>query len=73
MDSNLCIFWETVKKYIPAKDQQVAADHVIVDLLDNGADEEDIFEMRLLDSYMNKAVYENLSDMCEDDENYEDE
>ena len=58
-------FWETVKEYIPAKDKQTAADHVLTNLVDMGLDDITLKELEGLDSIMEQAVSEHLDD--EDD------
>lgn len=65
----LILLWETVREYIPAKDRQTAADHVIADMIDNGLSDEDLKAFNGLDRYMTEAVSEYL----DDDDEYEDE
>lgn len=70
MDSELlCDFWETVKEYIPAKDKQTAADHIITNLVDSGISDEILNEMKLLDKNMAAAVAEHIEE--DDDEDPE--
>jgi len=54
--------WETVKQYIPAKDKQTAADHVVTNLIDLGADDEVLKELQGLDINMKNAVAEHLDE-----------
>jgi len=71
MDTELLeIFWETVKEYVPAKDRQVAADHVVTNLIDSGLDEETAMVLKALDSHMKDAVLDHFP---EDEDETEDE
>lgn len=73
MDSELLVeFWNTVTEYIPAKDKQIAADHIIVNLIDIGLDDETLKELRGLDSYMKQATEEHIEEEDEDSEWTED-
>jgi len=65
----LTIFWQTIKEYIPAKDRQVAADHVINELVDAGITDEDLHALAA-DRIMSNAVSEHL-DIEESDEEIE--
>ena len=48
MDDNLFAdFWNIVKEYVPAKDRQSAADHVINVLIDAGATDEILFAVAI--------------------------
>lgn len=64
-------FWRTVKEYIPIKDRQVAADHVINELVDLGISDSDLHELAI-DSIMTNAISEHI-EVEENDEDYEDE
>ena len=69
MDKELLeIFWETVRDYIPIKEKQVAADHVIINLLDAGLDEEDAITLKSLDEWMKQAVTDHIPEDEEEDE-----
>ncbi|MDB4378542.1 hypothetical protein N9Z41_02100 [bacterium] len=77
MDDNLFAdFWNIVKEYVPAKDRQSAADHVINVLIDAGATDEILFALRECDKNMADAVNEELGesedydDVNEDEDNY---
>ena len=71
MDNEMLILlWETVREYIPAKDRQTAADHVIDNLVDNGLDDEDLKLFNGVDKYMSATVKEFLEDEDEE-EDYE--
>jgi hypothetical protein len=64
-------FWQTVKEYIPVKDRQVAADHVINELVDLGITDHDLQELAV-DRIMNAAIAEHL-DIEEPDEDSDDD
>ena len=64
-------FWQTVKEYISAKDRQVAADHVINELVELGITDHDLQELAV-DSAMRAAIAEHL-DVEEIDEDSDDD
>jgi hypothetical protein len=71
MNELLPIFWSIVREYIPAKDRQVAADHIINELVDAGISDEDLMSLTV-DRIMSNAIGEHV-DIPEDDEESEDE
>lgn len=62
----LVAFWETVKEYIPSKDRQTAADHVINELIELGLDDHDLIELAV-DKAMIDAIKEHV-DIDSDEE-----
>ena len=52
--------WQTVKEYIPAKDRQSAADHVINELVELGIDDNDLEELAV-DKSMLTAIKEHIN------------
>ena len=62
-------FWQTVKEYIPAKDRQIAADHVINELVELGIDDRDLQEMAV-DKIMENAISEHM-DLEETEEDFD--
>jgi len=64
-------FWQTVKEYISAKDRQIAADHVVNELVDLGITDNDLQELAV-DSAMRAAIAEHL-DVEESDEDEDEE
>jgi hypothetical protein len=62
----LAIFWQTVREYIPAKDRQTAADHVVEELVEAGIDDRDLHQMAI-DRPMQNAIKEHV-DIEHDDE-----
>ena len=65
----LVAMWQTVKEYIPAKDRQSAADHVINELVELGIDDIDLEDLAVDKSMLN-AIKEHIEvkDKDEDDE-----
>ena len=62
-------FWTTVKEYIPAKDRQMAADHVINELVDMGISDSDL-QALAVDRIMNNSISEHL-DLEESEEDFD--
>lgn len=71
-DSELLVaFWQTVKEYIPIKDRQSAADHVINELVELGIDDHDLEDLAVDKSMLN-AIKEHIQ-VKEKDEDEDDE
>ena len=66
----LAVFWQTVREYIPAKDRQIAADHIVNELVDLGVDDRDLHELAI-DRVMKNAISEHIE--LDQDDDYEDE
>jgi hypothetical protein len=66
----LVAMWQTVKEYIPAKDRQSAADHVINELVEMGIDDEDLEDLAV-DKAMLNAVKEHVEVKDKDEEDDE--
>jgi hypothetical protein len=64
-------FWQTVREYIPVKDRQIAADHVINELVDLGITDNDLQELAV-DRIMQAAIAEHV-ELEESDEDIDDE
>ena len=62
----LAIFWQTVREYVPAKDRQTAADHVVEELVEAGIDDRDLHQMAI-DRAMQNSIKEHV-DIEHDDE-----
>ena len=60
--------WATAKEYIPSKDRQAAADHVIAIIADSGISESDLKIVGGTDSYLGRAVFEYLGEEEDEDE-----
>lgn len=65
----LVVFWETVREYVPSKDRQSAADHIVNELVDLGLDDDDLKTLAV-DKVMLNAVREHI-DVEEDEEDEE--
>jgi hypothetical protein len=63
----LAVFWQTVREYIPAKDRQIAADHIVTELVDLGVDDRDLHELAI-DRAMKNAISEHIELDQDDDE-----
>ena len=66
----LVAMWQTVKEYIPAKDRQSAADHVINELVEMGINDEDLEDLAV-DKAMLNAVKEHVEVKDKDEEDDE--
>ncbi len=65
----LVVFWETVREYVPSKDRQSAADHIVNELVDLGLDDDDLKSLAV-DKVMLNAIREHI-DVEEDEEDEE--
>jgi hypothetical protein len=65
----LVTFWTTVKEYISAKDRQMAADHIVNELVDLGISDEDLHALAC-DRIMTNSIREHL-DITDSDEDEE--
>lgn len=65
----LAIFWQTVREYVPAKDRQTAADHIVEELVEMGISDSDLHELAI-DRAMQNAIKEHIevSDLDDEDE-----
>jgi hypothetical protein len=63
----LAIFWQTVREYIPAKDRQSAADHVVEELIEMGVSDQDLHELAI-DRPMQNAIKEHIDITDDEDE-----
>ena len=64
--------WNTVKEYIPSKERQAVADHVINVVAEYSISDNDLKALGGTDSYMKRAVQEYLGGE-EDEDNYDEE
>jgi hypothetical protein len=55
----LVLFWETVREYIPSKDRQSAADHVVNELVDLGITDDDLKSLAV-DKLMLNSIKEHI-------------
>jgi hypothetical protein len=66
----LVAMWQTAKEYIPAKDRQSAADHVINELVELGLDDSDLEDLAV-DKAMLNAIKEHVEVKDKDEEDEE--
>jgi|TARA_R110000868_G_scaffold5852_1_gene34185 hypothetical protein len=59
---SLSDLWITVKEYIPSKDRQTAADHVVSVVADSGLSEDDLKAFGGTDAYLTRAVRDVLGE-----------
>ena len=52
-------FWQTIREYIPTKDRQIAADHVINELVELGISDQDLHDLAI-DRIMTNAISEHI-------------
>ena len=60
--------WLTYKEYIPSKDRQAVADHVLAVVADQSITERELKSFGSTDSYLKRALQEYLG---EDDDSHE--
>lgn len=65
--------WLTVKEYVPQKDRQAAADHLVSVVADHNILERDLIAVGGTDSYLKRAVEEYLGEEVEEPDYDEDE
>jgi hypothetical protein len=67
MDDLFADFWNTVKEYVPAKERQTAADHIVSVLVDSGVSDSVLYILGDCDKNMKAAVQDQLEDSDIDD------
>lgn len=65
------IIWKVLSEYIPSRDHDSAAHHLVNELVDAGIDEEDLYSMAAGNSVLMKAVKEQVEIDEYDDDDYE--
>lgn len=65
------IIWKVLSEYIPARDQESAAHHLVNELVDSGIEEEDLYAMAAGNAILMKAVKEQVEIDEYDDDDYE--
>ena len=68
---NTHIFWKILSEYIPARDHEAAAHHLVNELIDAGTDDEVLFDMCKGNPTLRRAVMDHLGDDESDDDDYE--
>lgn len=67
VSDTLAEFWNTLKEYIPNKDKQPAAHHVVAHMIDFGLDEKDFYALAEVDTNMAEAIKEAFEEFDEYD------
>jgi len=65
--------WLTCKEYIPSKDRQAVADHVLAVVADHSITERDLKAFGSTDSYLKRALVEYIGEEEVDDHADEDD
>lgn len=65
------IIWKVLSEYIPQRDHETAAHHLVNELVDAGIDEEDLYAMAVGNPILRKAVKEQVEIDEQDDDDYE--
>lgn len=65
--------WLTVKEYIPQKDRQAVADHVVNVVADHSITERDLKAFGSTDSYLKRALVEYLGEEEVEEAGYDDD
>lgn len=63
--------WRVLSEYIPARDHEAAAHHLVNELVDAGVDEEDLYALCEGNSVLRRAVKEILAEDEDDEDDYE--
>lgn len=62
------LIWKILTEYIPARDQESAAHHLVSELIDAGIDEEDLYAMSKGNPILKRAVHEQVEVEFRDDD-----
>jgi hypothetical protein len=65
------LIWKVLQEYIPARDHEAAAHHLVNELIDAGINEDDLYALAATNSPLLKAVKEHLEIDEYDDDDYE--
>ena len=65
------IIWKVLSEYIPQRDHESAAHHLVNELVDAGIDEDDLYAMTAGNSVLRRAVKEHVEIDESDDDDYE--
>lgn len=67
----LANIWEVLKAYIPEKERQIAADHLIPILVDLDLSESDFQALVKSDTYLEEAAEEYLEDELDEEDDWD--
>lgn len=65
------LIWKVLSEYIPARDHETAAHHLVNELVDAGINEDDLYAMAAGNAVLRRAVKELVEIDEEDDDDYE--
>lgn len=65
------IIWKVLSEYIPQRDHETAAHHLVNELVDAGINEEDLYAMAAGHPVLRRAVKEQVEIDEADDDDYE--
>lgn len=65
------IIWKVLSEYIPQRDHETAAHHLVNELIDAGISEEDLYAMAEGNPALRRAVKEQVEIEEVDDDDYE--
>jgi hypothetical protein len=65
--------YNVLKEYVPSRDRQAAADHLVGNIIDIGLSESDLKKFSSTDAYIKRAMEDYLDDFDDsDDDSYDD-
>ena len=59
--------YNVLKEYVPTRDRQAAADHLVGNIIDIGLSESDLKKFAATDAYLKRAMEDYLDDFDGDD------
>lgn len=59
--------YNVLKEYIPSRDRQAAADHLVGNIIDIGLSDADLKKFASNDAYLKRAMADYLDDFDDDD------
>lgn len=67
------LIWKVLSEYIPARDHETAAHHLVNELVDAGINEDDLYAMASGNAVLRRAVKElvEIDEDEDDDDDYE--
>lgn len=65
------IIWRVLSEYIPARDHESAAHHLVNELIDAGIEEEDLYALGAGNNVLRRAIREIVEIDEHDDDDYE--
>lgn len=65
------LIWKVLSEYIPNRDHETAAHHLVNELVDAGINEDDLYAMAAGNPTLRRAVKESVEIDEDDDDDYE--